>query len=80
MMYGLMKTMAKQTSTVKLPDGQYTQSGKGTLKELFRVHFSDSKLTEDSNDGQDRQILGICQHITNMKLEPGQMCDQSIKN
>jgi hypothetical protein len=38
----LMKIMAKQAtnkvSTIKLP-GQYTQTGKGTLKELFRVTF-----------------------------------------
>jgi hypothetical protein len=46
-----MKVMAKQAtikvSTIKLPDGKYTQTGKETLKELFRVHFPDSKLTED---------------------------------
>jgi hypothetical protein len=49
-------------------------------KELFRIHFPDSKLTEDSDDGQGQQNLGICGRITNMeKLEPGQMCDQSIQ-
>jgi hypothetical protein len=46
-----MKIMAKQMTTIKLPDGQYTQTGKGTLKELFRVHFPNAKLTEDSDDG-----------------------------
>jgi hypothetical protein len=39
------KIMAKQAtnevSTIKLPDGQHTQTGKETLKELFRVHFPD---------------------------------------
>jgi hypothetical protein len=38
----LMKIMAKQAtnkvSTIKLPNCQHTQTGKGTLKELFRVH------------------------------------------
>jgi hypothetical protein len=35
-------------------------------KELFRVHFSDSKLTDDSyDDGQGQQNLGICERITN---------------
>jgi hypothetical protein len=64
-----MKIMAKQgtnkVSTVKLPDGQHTQTGKETLKELFRVHFLDSKLIDDSGDGQGLQNLGICECITN---------------
>jgi hypothetical protein len=64
-----MKIMAKQAtnkvSTIKLPDGQYTQNGKGTLKKLFRVHFSDSKPIDDSGDGQGQQNLGVCGHITN---------------
>jgi hypothetical protein len=61
-----MKIMAKQTTiTSKLPDGQYTQTGKGTLKEVFRVHFPDSKLIEDSDDGQRQEKLGICGRITN---------------
>jgi hypothetical protein len=63
-----MKIMAKQAtnkvSSIKLPDGQHTQSGKETLKELFRVHFPDSKLIHDSADGQDQQILGICESTT----------------
>jgi hypothetical protein len=64
--------MAKQAlnrvttiTTIKLPDGQYTQTGKGTLKELFRVRFPDSKLVGDSDDGQGQQKLGICGSITN---------------
>jgi hypothetical protein len=47
----LMKVMAKQAtnkvSTIKLPDGKHTQTGKETLKELFRVHFPDSKLIDN---------------------------------
>jgi hypothetical protein len=66
----LIKVMAKQTTnrvtTIKLPDGQYTQAGKGTLKELFRIHFPGSKLIEDSDDGQGRQNLGICGRVMNM--------------
>jgi hypothetical protein len=42
----LMKIMAKQAtnkfSTIKLPDGQHTQTGKETQKELFRIHLPDS--------------------------------------
>jgi hypothetical protein len=61
--------MAKQAtnkiSTIKLPVGQHTQTGKETLKELFRVHFLDSKVTDDSGDGQGQQNLGICECITN---------------
>jgi hypothetical protein len=64
-----MKIMAKQAtnkfSTIKLHDGQHTQTRKETLKELFSVHFPDSKLTDDSGNGQDQQNLGICEHITN---------------
>jgi hypothetical protein len=64
-----MKIIAKQAtnkvSTIKLPNGQHTQKGKETLKELFRVHFPDSKLVDDSDDGQDQQNLGVCERITN---------------
>jgi hypothetical protein len=63
-----MMIMAKQAtsrvSTIKLPDGQCTQTGKKTLKELFRVHFPNSKLIDDSNDGQAQQNLDICGCIT----------------
>jgi hypothetical protein len=65
----LMKIMAKQAtnkvSTIKLPNGPHTQTGKETLKELFRVHFLDSKLINDSDDAQDQQNQGICERITN---------------
>jgi hypothetical protein len=49
-----MKIMAKQAtnkvSSIKLPDGQHTQTGKERLKELFRVHFPVSNLIDDSGD------------------------------
>jgi hypothetical protein len=59
----LMRIMAKQgtnkVSTVKLPNGQQRETGQGTLGELFRVHFPDSKLIDDScDDGQGQQNLG----------------------
>jgi hypothetical protein len=41
----LKKIMAKQAtnkiSIIKLPDAQYTQTGKETLKDLFKFHFPD---------------------------------------
>jgi hypothetical protein len=59
----LMTIMEKQVtnkvSTIKLPNGQFPQTGKDTLKELFRVHFPDSKLTDDSSDGQGQQNLDV---------------------
>jgi hypothetical protein len=65
----LMNIMAKQAtnkvSHIKLPDGQYTQSEKGTLKLLFRVHYLDSKLMDDLGERQGQQNLGICRHIMN---------------
>jgi hypothetical protein len=46
----LINIMAKQAtievSTIKIPNG-YTQTGKETLKELFRVQIPDSKLIDD---------------------------------
>jgi hypothetical protein len=66
----LVRIMAKQrtnnVSTVKLPNGQQTENGKGTVGELFRVHLPDYKLIDDScDDGQGQQDLGICERITN---------------
>jgi hypothetical protein len=65
----LMKVMAKQAtnqvSTIKLPDGKHTQTRKETLKELFRVHFPESMLTDDSGDGRGQQNQGACGHKTN---------------
>jgi hypothetical protein len=64
----LINIMAKQASnkvnTIKIPNG-HNQIGKETLKQLFRVHFPDSKWVDDSGDGQDKQNLGICERITN---------------
>jgi hypothetical protein len=65
-----MRVMAKQAtnkvSTIKLPNGQFTQTGRDTLKELIRVHFPDSKLIDDSyDDGQGQLNLGICRLIMN---------------
>jgi hypothetical protein len=65
----MAKLVTNRVSIIMLPDGQYTQIGKGTLKELFRVHFPDSKLIENSDDGQGQQNLGICGHTT--KREAG---------
>jgi hypothetical protein len=59
------KQATKKVSTIKLPIGRHNQTGKETLKELFRVHFPDSKLIDDSGDGQDKQNLGICERMTN---------------
>jgi hypothetical protein len=65
-----MKTMAKQATnrvgTVKLPDGRYTQTGRETLKELFRIHFPDSRLINVSYDGQGQLNLHICRRRMNM--------------
>jgi hypothetical protein len=50
----LIRVMAKQVTnrvgTIKLPDGHYTWTGRDTLKELSRVHFPDSRITDDSGD------------------------------
>jgi hypothetical protein len=64
-----MRVMAKQAtnrvSTGKLPNSQLTESGKGTLEELFMVHFPDSKPIDDSRDNrQGQQYLGKCERIT----------------
>jgi hypothetical protein len=36
----------KRVGSIKLPDGQYTQSGREDLKELYRVHFPKSAGVE----------------------------------
>jgi hypothetical protein len=57
----LMKMMSKQAankvSTIRLPDRQFTQTGKETLSELFRVHFPNSLLIGDLGNGQGRLNL-----------------------
>jgi hypothetical protein len=60
-----MKNMAKQAtnkvSAIKLPDGQYSPTGKETRKEMSRINFPDSKLIDDLYDeGEDQQNLGTC--------------------
>jgi hypothetical protein len=60
-----MRVMAKQAtnrvSTVKLPNGQLTETGKGKLEEPFRVHFPDTKLVVNSRDKrQGQQNLSRC--------------------
>jgi hypothetical protein len=51
----LLKIMSKQAtkevSTIRLPNRQYTQTGKETLSKLFRVHFPDSILIDDLDNG-----------------------------
>jgi hypothetical protein len=59
------KQATNRVSTIKLPDGQYTETGNGTLKELFRVHFPDSKPTVHSSDGQGQQNLDVRGRKTN---------------
>jgi hypothetical protein len=61
----MAKQATNKVSTIKLPNGQHTKTGKETLKELFRVHFPDSKLIDDSEDGQDQQNLDVCDRINN---------------
>jgi hypothetical protein len=64
-----MNNMAEQATnkvrTIKLPDCQYTQTGKRTLKELFRVHFPDSMLIDDLGERQRLKNLCVCRHIMN---------------
>jgi hypothetical protein len=59
-----MKIMAKEATnkvnTIKLPNGQYTGTGRETLSELFRVHFPGSKLVDNLDNGQGRRNLGAC--------------------
>jgi hypothetical protein len=46
----MAKQATSRVTTVKRSNGQQTETGKETLKELFRVHFPDSKLIDDSYD------------------------------
>jgi hypothetical protein len=66
----LVRIMAKQAtsreSTAKGPNGQQTETGKETMKELFRGHFPASNLIDDSYDNvQSQQNLGICERKKN---------------
>jgi hypothetical protein len=64
-----MKIMSKQAtnkvSTIRLPNRQFTQMGKETLSELFRVHFPDSLLTDDLDNGPGHQNLDTSRGRTN---------------
>jgi RNA processing factor Prp31 len=40
------KQLANSISTMKLLDGQYTKTGRETLKELFRVHFPEPRKSD----------------------------------
>jgi hypothetical protein len=64
-----MRVMTKQGTnrirTVKLPNGHLTETGKGTLEELSRVHYPDSKPIDNSRDNrQGQQNLGRCDRTT----------------
>jgi hypothetical protein len=62
----MAKQATNRVSTVKLPNGQLTETGKGTLEELFRVYFPDSKLIDNSRDKkQGQQNLDRCDRTTN---------------
>jgi hypothetical protein len=60
----MAKQATSRVTSVQRPNGQQTETGKETLKELFRV--PDKKLIDYSYDnGQDQQNLDICERITN---------------
>jgi hypothetical protein len=61
----MTKQATNKVSTIKLPNGLHSQTGKETLEELFSVHFPDTKRLDDSGDGQDQQNLGVCGCRTN---------------
>jgi hypothetical protein len=63
----MVKQATNRVSTIKLPDGQCTQTGGETLEELSRGHFPDTTLVVDSNDGQGQQSLAICKCTMNKR-------------
>jgi hypothetical protein len=69
-----MRIMAKhatnRVNTIKLPGGQYTQTRRETQKELFRVHFPDSKLIDVS-----RTLVYAKAQRKQGRLEPGQQAN-----
>jgi hypothetical protein len=77
-----MSVMAKQANTrvssVKLPDGRYTQTGREALLEVCRVYFLDSRLT-DENRRTARAIGPGQEHKQDHQgiLEPGQKDNRS---
>jgi hypothetical protein len=53
------KKATKRISTIKLPDHQHTQTGSETLRQLFRIHFQDCRLTDESEERQGQPNLGM---------------------
>jgi hypothetical protein len=61
----MSKQATNKVSTIRLPNRQFTQTGKGTLSDMFRVHFPDSLLIDDLDNGQGQQNLDISRSKTN---------------
>jgi hypothetical protein len=59
------KQATNRVSTIKLPDGRCTTTGKETLEELFRVHFPELVLIDYSIDGLGQQNLDARSSRTN---------------
>jgi hypothetical protein len=57
-------------------NGQYTQTGNETLKELFRIYFPDSRLSDMIMDRVSR-TWAYADTTKQGRQEPGQTCDQS---
>jgi len=53
----MVSQSAKRVESVKLSDHQYTQSGKETLMELYRLHFPRSAGEEVTLEGQGQPNL-----------------------
>lgn len=49
----MAKDKAEGLSTIKLPDGKFTDTGEGTLKQLFKVHFPGSKVLNQTGIEQE---------------------------
>jgi hypothetical protein len=52
-------------STINLPDGGYTKTGRKTQKKLFRVHFPYSRMIDDKGDGKGQSNLNFHRCIKN---------------
>jgi hypothetical protein len=61
----MSKQVTKKVSTIRLPNRQYTQTGKEPLRELFTVHFPDSLLIDDLDNGQGQLNLDTSRSRTN---------------
>jgi hypothetical protein len=73
----LMKIMAKdvtnRVTTIKLPDGQWTQTGRETPKDLLRVYFP--KMIQMMDRGSRTWRYADAEQG---RLKPGQECNKSI--